>query len=126
MMGNELNTLITLMSRATRNEGRSSGSVIERYDRQREAPSTRAASYSSPGIVWSPASSAYVVNGSETKTATTIIQMSAEVGRPSQSASLLPKVLMRPTSCRKTLITPLFASSAHRKISDVITTEASH
>src|SRR5258708_22322635 len=126
MMGNELNTLITLMSSATRNDGRSSGSVIERYTRQCEAPSTRAASYSSPGIVCSPASNAYVVNGSETKMATTIIQMSAEAGRPSPSASLLPKDLIRPVSLRKTLITPLFGSSAQRKISDVITTEAAH
>src|SRR5258708_5882879 len=114
MMGNELNTLITLMSSATRNDGRGRGGVIEGYPRQCEAPSTRAASYSSPGIVCSPASSAYVVNGSETKMATTIIQMSAEAGRPSQSASLLPKDLIRPMSCRKTLITPLYGPSVLR------------
>ena len=58
MIGNELKTLITLMSAATRNAGRSSGSVIERYVRQVEAPSTRAASYSSVGIVCKPASNA--------------------------------------------------------------------
>ena len=45
-----------------------------------------AASRTSCGIVCSPASSAYVVKGIDTKTATTIIQASAATGRPSQSA----------------------------------------
>ncbi len=66
------------------------------------------------------------MNGSDTKMATTIIQMNAAWGRPSQSASLLPNDLSRPMSCRKTLITPLFGSSAHRKISVVINTDAAH
>src|SRR5919197_558877 len=86
MIGNELKTLITLMSAATKNAGRSSGWVIERYVRQVDAPSTRAASYRSPGMVCNPASKAYVENGSDTKMATTIIQTNAECGLPSQSA----------------------------------------
>src|SRR5882762_9774412 len=126
MIGNELNTLMTLINSATRNDGRSSGSVIDRYVRQGDAPSTRAASYSSAGIVCRPVSSAYVENGSDTKTATTIIQTNAESGRPSQSAWLLPKCLTTPMSCRKTLTTPYCGSSAQRKMNDVISTEAAH
>ena len=44
MIGNELKTFITLISAATRNAGRSSGSVIEQYVAPGEAPSTLAAS----------------------------------------------------------------------------------
>src|SRR3954454_3570149 len=86
----------------------------------------RAASYTSDGMVCSPASSAYVENGTDTKIATTIIQASADHCRPSQSAWLELKCLTMPMSCRNTLRTPLFGSSAHRKINDVMTTDAAH
>ena len=56
MIGNELNTLMTLMIAATSNAGRSSGSVIAEVGcRTGPAPSTRAASYTSAGMVCSPA-----------------------------------------------------------------------
>src|SRR5262247_4457693 len=80
----------------------------------------------SPGIDCRPASNAYVVNGSDTNTATAIIQARAYDGRPSQSAALELNDLIRPIWCRKTLMTPLFASSAHRKTSAVIVTDAAH
>jgi hypothetical protein len=67
-----------------------------------------------------------VVNGSDTKMATTIIQTNAAWGRPSQSAWLLPNDLSTPTSFKNRLITPLFGSSAHRNISVVINTDAAH
>jgi hypothetical protein len=83
MIGNELNTFIRLITAATTKAGRSSGSVIERYPRHQEAPSILAASDSSPGMTCSPASSVYVVNGSDTNTATPINQANALSGRPS-------------------------------------------
>src|SRR5579859_6338152 len=126
MIGNELNTLMTLMSKATTTAGRSSGNVIEKYVRHVDAPSTRAASYTSGGMVCRPARIAYVVNGNDTNTATTIIQTKAAVGRPSQSAWSEPSLCRTPTSCRNTLMTPLFGSSAHRKTSAVIITDAAH
>ena len=64
--------------------------------------------------------------GTDTNTATTIIQTSADVWRPSQSAWLELKCFSTPMSCRNTLTTPLPGSSAHRKISAVITTDAAH
>src|ERR1700733_6126410 len=67
---------------------------------------------------------AYVVNGSETKTATPIIHSSALVGLPSQSAWFEPSFLTTPMWCRITLMTPTFGSRAHLKISAVIITEA--
>ena len=67
-----------------------------------------------------------MVNGSDTKMATTIIQTNAAWGRPSQSAWLLPNDLSTPMSFKNRLITPLFGSSAHRNISVVIRTDAAH
>src|SRR6202034_4798099 len=69
---------------------------------------------------------AYVVDGSETKIAAAIIQASALVGLPSQSAWLEPSCLTTPMWCRITLMTPTFGSSAHLEISAVIITEAAH
>ena len=73
MIGNELNTLMMLMSAATRSAGRSSGRVTSCTRFHGLAPSIAAASYSSAGTVCSPASTTYVVNGTETKMATKII-----------------------------------------------------
>ena len=67
-----------------------------------------------------------MVNGSETKTATPIIQTSALSGRPSQSAWLELNRCTRPSWCRKTFTTPFSGWSIQRKMSAVIITEAAH
>src|SRR5580704_13923784 len=126
MIGNELNTFIRLMTAATTKAGRSSGSVIERYPRHQDAPSILAASDSSPGITCSPASRVYVVNGSDTNTATPIIQANALSGRPSQDDWLELNWRSRPIWCRKMLIAPLSGCSIQRKISAVTITDAAH
>ena len=67
-----------------------------------------------------------MVNGSDTKIATIIIQNSAQPGRPSQSAWLEPSWCTMPSACRMMLIAPTLGSSAQRKISAVIITDAAH
>ena len=67
-----------------------------------------------------------MVNGSDTKIPTTIIQTSAHPGRPSQSAWLEPMRCTIPSACRMMLMAPALGSSAQRKISAVISTDAAH
>ena len=67
-----------------------------------------------------------MVNGSETKTATPIIQTRALSGRPSQSAWLELNRCTRPSWCRNTFTTPFSGCSTQRKMSAVIITEAAH
>ena len=70
---------------ATSRAGRSNGNVTNPYVRHAEAPSTRAASNTSGGIAWSPASKTYVVNGSDTKIPTVTIAPITVESSPSQS-----------------------------------------
>jgi len=104
---------MTLMSSATRNDGRSSGNVIERYVRHGDAPSTRAASYSSAGIVWQAGQQR--VGRERQRHEDRDHHHPDERRNPAgraQSAWLLPKCLTTPMSCRKTLTTPYCGSSA--------------